>query len=319
MLNIVQSRKIWFVVSGLLCLLSIASLIIWGLNPAVDFTGGSLLEVQFKQTVPASVADIQTTLSGLNLGDISVQIAEDNNAIIRSKPLTEDQHQSVLSALKSAYSSVAPEEIEGLPLGDVIQENRFESVGPTIGQEMQAKAKWAITLAVIMIILYVAWAFRKISKVVSSWKYGVGAIVALLHDILIVAGVFAVLGHFAGFEVDVLFITALLTVLGYSVNDTIVVYDRTRENLHKHPGVSFADTVNRSVNETLARSINTVFTTLIVLAAVFIWGGPSIKHFILALIIGIVSGGYSSIFVASNLLVSWERWSTAHRLKMRGR
>jgi len=316
MLKIVQSRKIWFTLSAVLCLASIVSLAMWGLKPAVDFTGGSLMELQFKKVSTPYASEIKEALAPIGLGDVVVQTVGTDGLMLKFKPLEEKQHQEILNVLKNKFAGdLTGEALTKAPLDEVIQENRFESVGPTIGKELGEKAKWAIFLTALMIIIYVAWAFNKVSKIVASWKYGVGAVVALLHDVLIVSGLFSILGHFAGVEIDILFVTALLTVLGYSVNDTIVVYDRTRENLHRHPGESFGDTVNRSVNETMARSINTTLTTLITLAAVYIWGGDSIKHFILALLVGITFGAYSSIFIASNLLVSWERWSAARRLK----
>lgn len=192
----------------------------------------------------------------------------------------------------------------------VVVENRFESIGPIIGEELKQKSIYAIIAVIIAIVLYIAWAFRKVSEPVSSWKYGISAIVALVHDVAIPTGAFAVLGRFAGIEIDILFITALLTILGFSVNDTIVVFDRTRENLardhHRH---EFSFLVNQSVNETMRRSVYTSLTVLMVLAAIYFYGGESIKNFSLALIIGVVFGTYSSIFLASPLLVAWERMS----------
>ncbi|MBI2636687.1 MAG: protein translocase subunit SecF [Parcubacteria group bacterium] len=192
----------------------------------------------------------------------------------------------------------------------VVTEDRFESVGPVIGQELARKSIYAMVAVIVAIVLYIAWAFRKVSEPVSSWKYGVSAIVALVHDVAIPTGVFAVLGRFAGIEVDILFITALLTILGFSVNDTIVVFDRTRENLardhHRH---DFDWIVNQSVNETMRRSVYTSLTVFLVLAAIYFYGGESVKNFALALGIGVVFGTYSSIFLASPLLVAWEKWS----------
>jgi len=187
---------------------------------------------------------------------------------------------------------------------------RFESIGPVIGQELQDKAVRAILAVLIAIVLYIAWAFRKVSDPVSSWKYGVTAIIALAHDVIIPTGIFAILGFWMGIEIDILFVTAVLTILGFSVNDTIVVFDRTRENLardhHKH---DFDWIVNKSVNETIRRSLYTSLTTFVVLFAVYLYGGESIKNFVLALMIGVIAGTYSSIFLASPLLVVWEKWS----------
>jgi len=191
---------------------------------------------------------------------------------------------------------------------NVLAEERFESIGPIIGEELQQKAVESIIAVLIAIILYMAWAFRKVSEPVSSWKYGITAVIALAHDVIIPTGVFAVLGRFMGVEVDILFVTALLTILGFSVNDTIVVFDRTRENLarerYKH---DFDYIVNKSVNETIRRSVNTSLTAFVVLLAIFLYGGETVKYFVLALMIGIVFGTYSSIFLASPLLVEWEK------------
>lgn len=298
MLKIIQHRKIWFIISGSLCLLSILSLIFWGLKPAIDFTGGTLMEIEFSQVSRPSVNEIKEALSPLNLGDLRIQYFGDKGVLFRLKNIDEDTHQKILKSLEDKFGSKDKK---------VIEEKRFESIGPIIGKELSNKAKWAITLVVIMIIVYVAWAFRRVSKPVSSWKYGFAAIVALVHDILITTGIFSVLGHFLNVEIDILFITALLTILGYSVNDTIVVFDRTRENLHRHPEEGFDEVVNRSVNETIVRSINTSLTTLFVLLSVFFLGGRTIRYFVLALIFGVIFGTYSSIFIASPLLVTWEK------------
>jgi preprotein translocase SecF subunit len=189
-----------------------------------------------------------------------------------------------------------------------VAEKSFESIGPVVGNELQSSAKWALAIAVIAIILYIAWAFRKVSYPVSSFKYGIIAAVALLHDVLSTVGVFAVLGHFLGIEVGISFVAALLTILGYSVHDTIVVFDRIRENLFRFGSRDFEETVNNCVNETLARSINTSFTVILTLTALFLFGGSSIRYFVLALIVGVTVGTYSSIFVASPLLVTWQKF-----------
>ena len=186
-------------------------------------------------------------------------------------------------------------------------EKRFNSIGPVIGQELKQKTIYAIFIALIVIVSFIAWAFRKVSKPIASWKYGIIAIVALFHDILIVVGVFVFLGRFLNVELNAPFVAALLTILGYSVNDTIVIFDRIRENL-KHYTPDFAETVNKSVNQNLVRSIYTSITTLFVLLTLFFFGGESIKDFVLALIIGIISGTYSSIFLASPMLVTLERF-----------
>lgn len=193
--------------------------------------------------------------------------------------------------------------------GKNIEEKRFDSIGPVIGNELKSTAVWAIVIALIGMVLYIGWAFRKVSRPVSSFKYGIIATIALFHDVVITLGVFSVLGYLYNIEIGLPFVAALLAILGYSVNDTIVVFDRTRENLIKSGSENFEETVNKSVNETLIRSLNASFTTLLVLFALFLFGGETIKYFIAALIIGIAFGTYSSIFIASPLLVTWQKWS----------
>ena len=190
-----------------------------------------------------------------------------------------------------------------------IKEKRFDSIGPVIGNELKSTAVIAIVIALIAIVLYIGWAFRKVSRPVSSFKYGIIATITLFHDIIITLGVFAVLGHLYNVEVGIPFVAALLAILGYSVNDTIVVFDRTRENLIRSGADDFEKVVNKSVNETLIRSLNTSFTTLLVLVTLFLFGGTTIKYFVVALMVGISAGTYSSIFIASPLLVTWQKWS----------
>lgn len=288
---IVKHRKIFFIISGLLVIASIGGIVFWGFNFGIEFTGGSLMEVEFKETRPSN-QEIKDILDGLDLGEISVQPTGEKNIILRTKDIDEGIHQEVLNKLQE--------------LGE-LEELRFESVGPVIGQELKKKAIYAIIIALIMILLFVALAFRKVSFIVKSYKYGFLAIIALFHDILIVLGVFVVLGKFSNVEIGIAFVAALLATLGYSVNDTIVVFDRIRENLlvseHRE---DFGELVGRSLKQTLVRSVNTSLTTILVLLAVLFFGGATIQYFILALIIGITAGTYSSIFIASPLLMSWE-------------
>lgn len=286
-------------------MISILSLIAWGLKLGIDFSGGSLLEVEFSIDRPQA-NEVRDALAEFDLGEVKIQPAEQDSFILRFINVDEDMHQQILSSINSSFA----------PEGEsVITEQRFESIGPVIGEELKQKAWVAIFIAVIMIIAYIAYAFRKVSKPVASWKYGLAAIVALIHDILIVTGLFSILGHFTGAEVDSLFITALLTILGFSVHDTIVVFDRTRENLSKHYSSDFEEVVNDSVNQTISRSINTSFTTLLVLATLYFFGGATIANFVLALIAGVLIGTYSSVFVASPVVVTWHNWSK--RAKMR--
>ena len=288
-MNIIQHRKIYFIISGFLMVASIVSLLFWGLKLGIDFTGGSLLEIEFKNQ-PLSSQAIKEKLNPLNLGEISIQPTGQKGVILRLKDINEQTHQNILNALND------------------VEEKRFESIGPMIGQELKKRALWAISLAILMIIIYIAWAFRKVSRPVPSWQYGLAAILALIHDITIPTGIFSALGHFKGVEIGILFVTALLTILGFSVHDTIVVFDRIRENLRKGIGQDFETTVNLSINQTITRSINTSLTVLLTLFAIYFLGGETTKFFVLILILGIIFGTYSSIFIASPLLVVWEKW-----------
>lgn len=306
-MRIIHHRKIYFIISGALCLISIVSLAIWGLNLGIDFTGGTLMEIKFIETRPSnqeireSLKDLDSTGSPqVDLGKIVVQPSGEQGVILRFKDVDEDTHQEILKKLKESFLGEESDEI--------LSEERFESIGPVIGQELKRKAIWAIIIVLIAIILYIAWAFKKVSYLISSWKYGLIASIALLHDILIVLGLFSILGRFVSVEVGTPFVAALLTILGYSVNDTIVVFDRIRENLYKYEVEDFEGTINQSVNQTIRRSLNTSLTTLLVLLAVYFLGGATIRYFILALIAGVIVGTYSSIFIASPLLVAWRRW-----------
>lgn len=296
MLNIIGKRKIWLGVSGASFVLSLIFLALWGLNFGIDFTGGSLLEVEFLKERPA-LETIRGAVGELNVKEIVIQPAGEQNMIFRFSQADEQMHQNIISKLNEKFS-------------DNVQEEKFESIGPSIGRELKTRAAYAVILVIIAIVLYVAWAFRKVSWPVQSWKYGISAIIALIHDVVLTLGVFSALGHFFNIEVGLPFVAALLTILGYSVNDTIIVFDRTRENLTRLSKIDFEGVVNRSVNETLARSINTTLTTELALIAVYFFGGDSIKYFAFALLIGIFFGAYSSIFVASPLLVVWERWKS---------
>jgi len=273
-------------------ILSIVFTSLWGLNFGIDFTGGSLAEIRFNDGAP-DVSALHETLSTVELGDTNIQTAEDNVVIFRFQFLDDEKRNQVITVLTEQHGDV-----EAL---------QFTSIGPIIGEELRVKTFYAIIGVLIAIILYVAYAFRKVSKPISSWKYGFLTIVAAFHDIILPIGIFAVLGHFFEFEVNATFVAALLTIMGYSVNDTIVVFDRIRENLLKTEG-SFEEIVGRSVKQTLTRSINTSITTMLALLAIFIFGGDTIRLFTGVLIIGIGIGAYSSIFLASPLLVAWERF-----------
>lgn len=292
MLAIIKKRKIWFVFSGVLIAASIAALIAFGLNLGIDFKGGSLTELEFTDGRPEK-AELEKAVTDFGLKDISVQTSEDKSYIVRTEAIDEVKHQSLLQNLQEKYSGV--------------EEKRYESIGPTIGNELKSKAIYALVMVVIAIVLYIAYAFRKVSGSISSWKFGLCAVGALFHDVIIVLGIFAILGKYMDVQIDSLFVVALLTVLGYSVNDTIVVFDRVRYNILKSTSKSLEDTVEQGVNQTLVRSLNTSITTLLVLSALYLFGGATISWFILALMAGVVAGTYSSIFVASPLLVEWSK------------
>ncbi len=295
MLNIIKNRKIWLSISGILIALSITALSLWGLNFGIDFTGGSLLETKFTNYQP-NINEIQESLANIGVSNLIVQPTEDGTTLLRFKESSQEVHQAInksLSELAAKNNGTA-------------KEMRFDSIGPSVGQELKSKSFNAIFIVLLMMIIFIAYAFRKVSKPVASWKYGLSAIIALSHDVLIVLGVFSALGHFTGMEINTAFIAAILTVLGYSVNDTIIVFDRTRENLPKS-SQNFEDTVNTSVNQVLTRSINTSLSVTLALLAILIFGGDSIRDFALVLAIGVFIGTYSSIFVASPLIVVWEK------------
>lgn len=297
---IVKYRKIFYTISALLVGASIFSIIFYGLNFGIDFTGGAIMEVSYPDAQVVELSDLRSELDKLDLGNYTLQKTGDSGVILRTRNLSEDERVSVLNSL-SLNNTLK------------LDEQRFNSIGPVIGDELKSKAGWAILLVVLAIILFVAFSFRKVSEIgkeaVSSWKYGLVAILALVHDIIIPTGAFVFLGtKFLDYQIDVLFVTALLAILGYSVNDTIVVFDRVRENLKDSKGKDFDEVVGESLSQTFARSINTSLTTLITLLALFFFGGDTTKHFALVLIIGVVAGTYSSIFLASPLLVTLQKW-----------
>jgi len=309
MFAIVRQRKIWFTFSSILVIGGILAFFFIGLNLGIDFTGGSLLEVEFLINRPTN-QQIKEVLAPLTIGEIAVQPVGEKGVILRFKEINEEAHQQILSTLREKLQPADAIKTDDAGINfeiKILEEKRFDSIGPAIGEELKRKTIWAIGIVLIAIIAYVAWAFRKVSKPIASWKYGLIAVIALFHDIVITTGVFVILGKLYGLEVNATFIAALLTILGYSVNDTIVVFDRIRENLIYHLGENFEEIVQRSINEVMARSINTSFTTLLTLFAVLLLGGQSVRDFVLALIVGITIGTYSSIFLASPMLVVWEK------------
>lgn len=292
-------RKAYYLFSGALIALSFFALFTWGLKWGVDFKGGSLLAGEFSKETPPQ-AEITDAMQKLSLGEVITQAAGERNVIFRFKEVDEKTHQDILSAL-SALAKKQGEE-------NSFAQKNFESIGPSIGKELRAKSTSATLLVLALIIGYVAFVFRKVSYPLTSWKYGMATLIALFHDVIIPLGLFAALGHFRGVEISSGFIAAILTVLGYSVHDSIVVFDRVRENLAKRNGNAFEETVNISVNQTFARSINTSLTSIFALGAVYFMGSESIKYIALMLLAGIAVGTYSSIFIGSAILVSWHKW-----------
>lgn len=293
---IVKYRKIFYTLSILAVLASLVSFYVYGLKPGIDFTGGTLIEISYEGPRPDQ-NDIATKLAQIDAG-VSIRSGSLANGeetfIIRMKEIDQTEKTEVMSIL--SVNNTATTTIKS-----------FDSIGPVLGQEAMRKSIVSVILVILGIVLYITFAFRKVSHPVQSWKYGLVAIIALAHDVIIPTGVFSVLGHFKGYEVDTLFVTALLVILGFSVHDTIVVFDRVRENLrHASAKKPFSQIVGESINQTFARSINTSMTTLIALVVLYFVGGPSTEHFSLALIIGIAVGTYSSIFVGSTLLVTIE-------------
>ncbi|HOX60818.1 MAG TPA: protein translocase subunit SecF [Candidatus Magasanikbacteria bacterium] len=297
MIQIIKYKKYPFIFSGVLTVASIIAILVFGLRPGMDFTGGSLIEVSFTGSRPTA-AEVRSSLEEIDLGTVVAQPVGDQGMIVKTRFISEDEHQLVLVELRKDFAKGSEQ----------VLESRVETIGPAISSNLKDRAVASVIAVSICIVLYIAYTFRKVSRPMKSWQYGVTAIVALLHDILITVGVFAVLGKYMGVEVDVPFVVALLTILGYSINDTIIVFDRIRENLTIEGTDNFSRTVNAGINQTIARSLNTSGTTLLTLFALFIFGGATIKFFSLALIIGVAFGTYSSVFVASALLVAWHEW-----------
>jgi preprotein translocase subunit SecF len=295
-INIIQHRYWYFLGSLLIIIPGLIGLALWGLPLSIDFTSGSLLEVQFESGKAPQPAEIVALYGDFGFDSPRVQTAENNVIIIRSKDMQQETKQAIVAEMETRFNSK-------------VTVNRFDTVGPTVGAQVTQRAFIAVCLAALGILAYITFAFRKVNH---AFRYGVAAIIAMIHDILVVIGVQVFLSHFLGWEVDSLFLTALLTVIGFSVHDTIVVFDRLRENSLIYRRVSFEKIANHSIVQTLDRSIMTTFTVVLVLFILALFGGVTIRHFVLILLIGILSGAYSSIFNASPILVVWENreWKT---------
>ena len=295
-MDIIKRKYFYFAISLLIIIPGIVSMLLWGLRLSIDFIGGSRIEVQSaKFKVQSSKNELKGVFKEQKIEVSSMQQSGTDIFVIRTKSLDQNVHQKLKLAIEKKYPEA--------------KELSFQTVGPTIGKETTINAIKAVVISSLLIILYIAWSFRKVPKPANSFRFGICAIIALIHDVLVVVGVFSLLGHFWGVEVDSLFVTAILTIIGFSVHDTIVVFDRIRENLRRMPGNSFATIVNDSILQTLGRSLNTSLTVLLVLFTLLLFGGESIRWFVVALLVGIISGTYSSIFNAAPLLVVWEEWS----------
>lgn len=290
-MGVIKYRKIFYTISILLIITAFFGIYKYGLKLGIDFKGGTLIEVKYLENVP-DLDSVKSSMSSVSITEAVVRPTGDSGFIIRTRELNPDEQVLV----------------KGVIGGEIV---RLDTVGPILGAELRKKAIWSIIGVLIAIILFITFAFRHVSRPVSSWKYGLIAIIALVHDVIIPTGVFAFLGQFRGIEIDSLFITALLVVLGFSIHDTIVVFDRTRENLRKNSGnKNFETIVGESVSQTFTRSINTSLTTILSLIVLYFVGPVATQNFVLALLIGIVAGTYSSIFVGSPLLVTWEKFSS---------
>lgn len=294
-MNILKRKKIYFLISLIVMIPGLISLALFGLNLSIEFTGGSRMSVTFPNEV--TIEQKEFIRQNLEKNDVKVSSIETSNklAIIRTEEMDQKRNDEFVKDLKAKYKGALQQE--------------FSTIGPTIGGETTQNALKAVVVASLLVVVYISWVFRKVPKPASSIRFGVSTVLALIHDVLVVVGVFSILGHFLNVEIDSLFVTALLTIIGFSVHDTIVVFDRIRENLEKSGGNSFEKTVNDSIMQTIGRSLNTSITVLLVLFALLLFGGESIRWFVVALIVGMLSGTYSSIFNASPILVVWHEWS----------
>lgn len=295
-INLIKNKNYFLIFSAALIILSIAAIAVFGLKQGIDMKGGALWQValSLEDGAPPSEAAVKGLLKEKANLDAGVNLAETNTFVFRFKDITEEEHQNLLNLFRENFTAVA--------------EKSYSSIGPTIGYELRRQAIWGIVLVLLGISLYVAYAFRKVSEPIRSWKYGIVTLVTLGHDVIIPTGLIAVLGRLKGVEIDINFIVALLVVMGFSVHDTIVVFDRIRENLLLSRNRSdLASIINYSVNETMVRSINTSLTLILVLLALMIFSPVHLFYFVLTILVGTIFGTYSSIFLASPLLYIWGR------------
>ena len=288
-INFLKYKNFFLVFSSLVIITCAVLMVIWPLKPSIEFTGGSVLEIKYQDNRPAN-QEVQDKIKDLNLGDVAIQQVEDKGLILRMQSTSEDIHQKVVEKLKETGN---------------FEEQSFESIGPVVGKELYQKTVLLVIVSLIAMLLYIAFAFRNVPGPVSPWIYGLASFLILTHDVVVPLGVFSVLGKFYGIQVTIPIITALLTVVGYAINNVIVVYDRTRENLLRTRNINFAEVANISINQTLSRQINTSLAVLFPLFAMYFISGVALKYFSLALILGIITGTYSSIFLATPMLVAW--------------
>lgn len=299
-MNIIGKKYLFFLISLIVIIPGIISLMLYGLNLSIEFTGGSRITFSFpKELSSTQTSDIRKVFEE---NKVKVSTIEKSGKIVfvRSQAVDQKHDIAITEELKKKLGS--------------FKQEQYETVGPTIGSETTLNALKGLIIASILIIAYITWSFRKVPKPTSSFRFGVAAILALIHDVLVLLGLFSIFGHFLGVEIDSLFVTAVLTVIGFSVHDTIVVFDRIRENLRRLGGENFSGVVNDSILQTLDRSLNTSLTVVLVLLALLLFGGDTIRWFVIALLIGVISGTYSSIFNAAPMLVVWHEWSEKLKL-----
>jgi len=292
-------KRFWFFIISLLVIAPGVAFLIStpGLKPGIDFTGGSSMTLQFPEGSSLDQQDLRDVLSEDGYTESTVQNMGGDSFFVRTKELDEEAKDNLVETITSSLSPDSQNLLQS-----------FDLVSPVVAQETVLNALWAVIAAAIGIFFYIWWAFRNVP---SPFRYGLAAIVALLHDTIIVVGIFSILGALFEIEVNTMFLIALLTVIGYSVNDTIVVFDKIRENVLIYSNRPFTEVVNLSISETIGRSINTSFTLLVTLLALIFFGGSTIREFLLVLLIGVVAGTYSSIAIASQVLVTWDQKSVA--------
>jgi preprotein translocase subunit SecF len=288
-MNLMRYKWVYFLISAIFLVPGIISLIFFGIRPSIDFTGGTLLEYKIspKENLKPDSKSIKEALEKTNVEVSSLQVSGENIYLIRTKPIDKDKNEAIKKELSEKFGS--------------LEEIRFETVGPILGQELIRKTIFAVILAAGFILLYVAWVFK-------DKRFGLCAILAMFHDSIILLGAVSLLGHFLKVEADTLFVTAVLTTLSFSVHDTVIVYDRIRESQRRFPKANFTDLVNKAVTETLSRSLNNSLTIIFMLFSLYLLGGTTIKWFVFILLIGTISGTYSSTFTAAPLLVIWEEF-----------